>query len=70
LYGINVIYSQTNKNIMKITKTKTKETMKTFLLRAPESLLTELAEVASNKDHSINSFLNSEIKKIISKNKN
>lgn len=55
---------------MKITKTKTKETMKTFLLRAPESLLTELAEVASNKDHSINSFLNSEIKKIISKNKN
>ncbi|MBP8994155.1 MAG: Arc family DNA-binding protein [Bacteroidales bacterium] len=48
---------------------KSEPKIKAFVLRAPESLLAKLTEIATINDHSLNSYLNSELKKIVAKSK-
>ncbi len=63
--GIKVVSLQKIRNPMK----KSEPKIKAFVLRAPESLLAKLTEIATINDHSLNSYLNSELKKIVAKSK-
>jgi len=63
--SINIVSLPKIRNLMK----KSDPKIKAFVLRAPESLLAKLTEIATINDHSLNSYLNSELKKIVAKSK-